>query len=74
MAEIHVEKKPRFGLAWLLALLLLLILAAVAWYFWPVESAPATTTSPATVTERSVGAPYPGDGTRTFPPVRAETL
>ena len=34
MAEIRVERTPKRGLGWLWALLLVLLLAAVAWYLW----------------------------------------
>ena len=34
MAEIRVERTPKRGLGWLWALLLVLVLAAVAWYLW----------------------------------------
>ena len=34
MAEIRVERAPKRGLGWLWALLLLLLVAAIAWYVW----------------------------------------
>jgi hypothetical protein len=34
MAEIRVERAQKRGLGWLWALLLVLLLAAVAWYLW----------------------------------------
>jgi hypothetical protein len=34
MAEIRVERVQKRGLGWLWALLLVLLLAAVAWYLW----------------------------------------
>ncbi len=48
MAEIHVEPRRRGGLAWLWVLLLVIVIAAVVWYF--VLGAPglARTTAPAT--------------------------
>ena len=33
MAEIHVEPRRRGGLAWLWVLLLVIVIAAVIWYF-----------------------------------------
>jgi hypothetical protein len=51
MAEIRVERVQKRGLGWLWALLLVLLLAAVAWYLWAngylgarSTSAPADTT------------------------------
>jgi lipopolysaccharide export system protein LptC len=57
VAEIHVEKKPRSGWIWLL-ILLILVAAVLGWLYWNgrTEPAPATGTSPATVTE---SAPQP---------------
>jgi hypothetical protein len=46
MAEIRVERTPKRGLGWLWALLLVLLLAAVAWYLWSTGTfgtRPATT-------------------------------
>ena len=50
MAEIRVERTPKRGLGWLWALLLVLLLAAAAWYVWsnhagtqPGTTAPDTT-------------------------------
>jgi hypothetical protein len=34
MAEIRVERTPKRGLGWLWALLIVLLLAAIAWYLW----------------------------------------
>jgi hypothetical protein len=34
MAEIRVERVKKGGLGWLWALLLVLLLAALAWYLW----------------------------------------
>lgn len=34
MAEIRVERVQKRGLGWLWALLLVLVLAAIAWYLW----------------------------------------
>jgi hypothetical protein len=34
MAEIRLEREPKRGLGWLWALLLVLLIAAVAWYLW----------------------------------------
>lgn len=50
MAEIHVEPRRRGGLGWLWVLLIVIVIAAVIWYF--VLGAPglarpaATTTTP----------------------------
>ena len=42
MAEIKVEPK-RSGLGWLWAILLLVVVGVVAWYFMTQRAAPATT-------------------------------
>jgi hypothetical protein len=34
MAEIRIERARKRGLGWLWGLLLILVLAAVAWYLW----------------------------------------
>jgi hypothetical protein len=47
MAEIHVERVRKRGLGWLWALLLILLLAAVAWYLWANGYLGARSTSPA---------------------------
>ena len=59
MAEIRVEREPKRGLGWLWALLLVLLLAAGAWYLWTNGYFGARTT-PTTDTTRvglEVGAP-----------------
>lgn len=67
MAEIRVERIPKRGLGWLWALLLVLLLAAVAWYLWANGHLGARSASPAadsTRTSLDVGhdetrAPFP---------------
>jgi hypothetical protein len=50
MAEIRVEREPKRGLGWLWALLLVLLLAAGAWYLWTNGYFGTRTTSPADTT------------------------
>lgn len=54
MAEIHVEKKPRSGWAWVWVLLLLGAIGLIAWLYWPdrVRTEPTAT---ATMTDPAMG-------------------
>jgi hypothetical protein len=53
MAEIRVERVRKRGLGWLWALLLVLLLAAVAWYLWTNGYFGARSASPATDSTRT---------------------
>jgi hypothetical protein len=53
MAEIRVERVQKRGLGWLWALLLVLLLAAVAWYLWANGYFGARSTSPAADSTRT---------------------
>jgi hypothetical protein len=53
MAEIRVERVRKRGLGWLWALLLILLLAAVAWYLWANGYLGARSASPAADSTRT---------------------
>ena len=53
MAEIRVERVQKRGLGWLWALLLVLLLAAVAWYLWANGYLGARSASPAADSART---------------------
>ena len=74
MAEIRVERTPKRGLGWLWALLLVLLLAAVAWYLWSAGhfgGQPATSPDSTRVGLETGRAISPGLRTMSWQPPRA---
>jgi UPF0716 family protein affecting phage T7 exclusion len=53
MAEIRVERVQKRGLGWLWALLLVLLVAAVAWYLWSTGHLGARSVGPAADSTRT---------------------